>query len=58
MKRPTQRDLKVKRTARSILMMNSNKKRATEIKAKCLGRLAESQVLPIAKEARRDRKKV
>ena len=39
-------------------MMNSNKKRATEIKAKCQGRQAESQALPIAKEARRARQKV
>lgn len=58
MKWPTLIDHMVKRRARSIQMMNSSKRRAIEIKAKCQGRQEENGARTIAKQARRDSQKV
>jgi hypothetical protein len=58
MRQPTLIDHKVRQRARNILTMNSNKRRAIDIKARCQGGQAESQAPPIVKEARRASQKV
>jgi hypothetical protein len=58
MKWPTPIDHKAKWRVRNIQMMNSSRRRATEIKARCQGRQEESEARMIAKQARRASQKV